>query len=552
MKIRRIPIALRLFLTVLLTTLLITTVSLGVLHWNMQRNFTKYVADVEMQKLDHVIENLADVYKVYGDWGNAIQAQILQMEGDAAPDDYDKLSRWWLRRQYDIALQQRYFQENTLVSAAPSLVAADQAKRELNAEELRFMEKNLPSEYQPFEGLRFPLSSNQNNFRSDRKGNENRSEDNTGKKQFIQMPDRLGLSSRLSLYDAKRQFVVGEPSSEQLSYRPIVVNKKIVGYLGLKPVLNEDDAISINFFSKQKRYLFLVYGLTFIMSLIAALLLAAYFRKPIKRLLNGTRELTRGNYQHQVVVNRNDELGDLFNELNHLAVILNQHENSRRQWVADTSHELKTPLAVLQAQIEAMQDGIRKPTQEHFASMLAQVSSLKKLTQDLADLAQAEAMQLNCYLATVNPWQVIKQEIENFKPKFAQANLHIHATGDGAELQLDIDRFKQIMVNLLGNSIRYTESGGEVHVHTQQDAQQWTVYVDDSPFGLTDEQLSRLGERFYRVDDSRTRATGGTGLGLALSAKIAQAQGGELSFTHSPLGGLRCKLTFPKQLNTKG
>ncbi|WP_180022417.1 sensor histidine kinase efflux regulator BaeS [Acinetobacter sp. YH16044] len=556
MKIRRIPIALRLFLTVLLTTLVITTVSLGVLHWNMQRNFTKYVADVEMQKLDHVIENLADVYTVYHDWGNAIQAQILQIEGQAAPDDYDRLSRWWLRRQYDIALQQRYFQDHSLNAA--SMLATPQQTAEQKTEELKWLEQNLPSEFQPFEGLKFPLSANQNVFRPKEANADEKDKDtgqssqnntnNGGKKQFIQMPDRLGLSSRLSLYDAQRQFVVGEPTDEQISYRPIMVNNQIVGYLGLKPVLEQDDAISINFFSKQKRYLLLVYVLTFIASLIAALLLATYFKKPIQRLLMGTRELTKGNYQHQVAVNRNDELGDLSNELNQLAVILDQHETSRRQWVADTSHELKTPLAVLQAQIEAMQDGIRKPTPEHFTSMLNQVSSLKKLTKDLADLAQADAQQLNCYLTTINPWDVIVQEVESFKPKFEQADLKITATGDGTSLQLDIDRFKQIMVNLLGNSIRYTEAGGEVHVHTEQDETQWTVYVDDSPFGLTDEQLARLGERFYRVDDSRTRATGGTGLGLALSVKIARALGGELSFDHSPLGGLRCKLTFPKQM----
>ena len=554
MKIRRIPIALRLFLTVLLTTLVITTVSLGVLHWNMQRNFTKYVADVEMQKLDHVIENLADVYTVYHDWGNAIQAQILQIEGQAAPDDYDRLSRWWLRRQYDIALQQRYFQDHSLNAA--SMLATPQQTAEQKIEELKWLEQNLPSEFQPFEGLKFPLSTNQNVFRpkesnTDEKDADQSSQSNSnngGKKQFIQMPDRLGLSSRLSLYDAHRQFVVGEPTDEQISYRPIMVNNQIVGYLGLKPVLDQDDAISINFFSKQKRYLLLVYVLTFIASLIAALLLATYFKKPIQRLLMGTRELTKGNYQHQVAVNRNDELGDLSNELNQLAVILDQHETSRRQWVADTSHELKTPLAVLQAQIEAMQDGIRKPTPEHFTSMLNQVSSLKKLTKDLADLAQADAQQLNCYLTTLNPWDVVIQEVESFKPKFEQADLKITAMGEGTSLQLDIDRFKQIMVNLLGNSIRYTEAGGEVHVHTEQDETQWTVYVDDSPFGLTDEQLARIGERFYRVDDSRTRATGGTGLGLALSVKIARALGGELSFDHSPLGGLRCKLTFPKQM----
>lgn len=553
MKIRRVPIALRLFLTVLLTTLVITTVSLGVLHWTMQKNFARYVADVEMQKLDHVISNLAGVYTVYHDWGNAIQAQILQIEGKAAPDDYDRLSRWWLRRQYDIALQQRYFQDNSLMNVSPNLDKAGQHKPILDEAELKMIELNLPSEYQPFEGLQFPLSSNQNMFRPDKK-NEGTQTDSTPsqskKKQFISLPDRLGLSSRLSLYDANRQFVVGEPSDIPVSYRPIMVNNKVVGYLGLKPVLDQDDALSINFFSNQKRYLLLVYGLTFLTSLIAALLLATYFKKPIQRLLNATRELTKGHYQHQVKINRNDELGDLSTEINQLAVILDQHERSRRQWVADTSHELKTPLAVLQAQIEAMQDGIRKPTPEHFEAMLRQVTSLKKLTQDLADLAQAEAQQLTCYLAEVNPWNVVLQEVENFKPKFAQANLSISVQGEGANLQLDIDRFKQIMVNLLGNSIRYTEAGGEVRVHTEQSATHWSVIVDDSPFGLTDEQLARLGERFYRVDDSRTRSTGGTGLGLALSGKIAQALGGKLSFEHSPLGGLRCKLTFPKQLNS--
>jgi len=553
LKIRRVPIALRLFLTVLLTTLVITTVSLGVLHWTMQKNFARYVADVEMQKLDHVISNLAGVYTVYHDWGNAIQAQILQIEGKAAPDDYDRLSRWWLRRQYDIALQQRYFQDNSLMNVSPNLDKAGQHKPILDEAELKMIELNLPSEYQPFEGLQFPLSSNQNMFRPDKK-NEGTQTDSTPsqskKKQFISMPDRLGLSSRLSLYDANRQFVVGEPSDIPVSYRPIMVNNKVVGYLGLKPVLDQDDALSINFFSNQKRYLLLVYGLTFLTSLIAALLLATYFKKPIQRLLNATRELTKGHYQHQVKINRNDELGDLSTEINQLAVILDQHERSRRQWVADTSHELKTPLAVLQAQIEAMQDGIRKPTPEHFEAMLRQVTSLKKLTQDLADLAQAEAQQLTCYLAEVNPWNVVLQEIENFKPKFVQANLSISVQGEGANLQLDIDRFKQIMVNLLGNSIRYTEAGGEVRVHTEQSATHWSVIVDDSPFGLTDEQLARLGERFYRVDDSRTRSTGGTGLGLALSGKIAQALGGKLSFEHSPLGGLRCKLTFPKQLNS--
>ncbi|MDE5411128.1 sensor histidine kinase efflux regulator BaeS [Acinetobacter baumannii] len=551
MNVLRVPIALRLFLTVLLTTLLIATASLSVLHWTMQKNFAKYVADVEMQKLDRLITNLGNVYTVYHDWGNAIQAQILQIERTAAPDDYDRLSQWWLRRQYDIAIQQHSFDEHTLINISPDAGTVNKNSI-FSDEELRTLEQNLPSEYQPFEGLRFPLSANQfrpsDDKNKSKKGSLKDIETQNGKKRFIALPDRLGLSSRLSLYDAKHQFVVGEPpSSDQMSYRPIMVNSQVVGYLGLKPVLDKEDALSINFFSNQKRYLLLIYALTLLSSLVAALLMATYFKKPIQRLLNATNELTKGNYQHQVVIKRNDELGDLSTQLNHLAEILHQHEESRRQWVADTSHELKTPLAVLQAQIEAMQDGIRKATPEHLDAMMRQVSSLKKLTQDLADLAQADAQQLKCYLSSVNPWEVILQEVENFRPKLEQAGLEIEVEGEGASLLLDRDRFKQIIVNLIGNSIRYTETGGKIHIHTNQTPQEWTLYVDDSPFGLSDEQLSRLGERFYRVDDSRTRSTGGTGLGLALSCKIAQALGGTLIFEHSPLGGLRCVLTFKKQ-----
>jgi len=522
------------------------------LHWTMQKNFAKYVADVEMQKLDRLMTNLGNVYTVYHDWGNAIQAQILQIEGTAAPDDYDRLSQWWLRRQYDIAIQQHSFDEHTLINVSPDGATANKNSI-FSDEELRTLEKNLPSEYQPFEGLKFPLSANQFRQRDDKKNKSKRGslkdiETQNGKKRFIALPDRLGLSSRLSLYDAKHQFVVGEPpSSDQMSYRPIMVNDQVVGYLGLKPVLDKEDALSINFFSNQKRYLLLIYALTLLSSLVAALLMATYFKKPIQRLLNATNELTKGNYQHQMVIKRNDELGDLSTQLNHLAEILHQHEESRRQWVADTSHELKTPLAVLQAQIEAMQDGIRKATPEHLDAMMRQVSSLKKLTQDLADLAQADAQQLKCYLSSVNPWDVVLQEVENFRPKLEQAGLEIEVEGEGVPLLLDRDRFKQIIVNLIGNSIRYTETGGKIHIHTSQTLQDWTLYVDDSPFGLNDEQLSRLGERFYRVDDSRTRSTGGTGLGLALSCKIAQALGGTLSFEHSPLGGLRCVLTFKKQ-----
>ena len=147
---------------------------------------------------------------------------------------------------------------------------------------------------------------------------------------------------------------------------------------------------------------------------------------------------------------------------------------------------------------------------------------------------------------------MVEQEVLNFYPKFEQAQLSVEIAGSGSELMLDLDRFKQILANLLSNSIRYTEAGGKVHIHSEDNEREWSLYVDDSPLGLSDEQLARIGERFYRVDDSRTRSTGGTGLGLALSCKMAQALGGQLSFDHSPLGGLRAKLSFSKQTKAQG
>lgn len=546
MKHYRFPIALRLFFTVLFTSVVIITISLGVFQWTMKANFSKYVADVEMQKLDHLVENLAGVYSIYHDWGNAIQAQILQIEGTPAPNDFDHLSHLWLRRQYDIALQQRYLKDNTMLNVSTGIEQHSTLKKQVpTSQEIHLVQQNLPSEYQPFEGLSFPLRHDLWEGAA-RKKMEKSDKDTAHKKQFIPMQDKLGLSDRLSLYDAKKRFIVGIPSSGVVSLRPIIVNSHIVGYLGLKPVVDEDDILSINFFSSQQRALILIYAVTVLASLILSLLLAHYFRKPIHRLLQASIELTQGNYEYQIQEKRNDELGDLAQQINQLAKILHQHEQSHRQWVADTSHELKTPLAVLQAQIEAMQDGIRKACPEHLAAMMRQISCLKKLTQDLADLAQVEAQQLSCYFVESDPWQVVIQEVENFNMKFEQAQLTVTLEGEGTPLFIDIDRFKQIMVNLLGNSIRYTQSGGQIHIHTLQDEKTWTVYVDDSPLGLSDEQLKHLGERFYRVDDSRTRSTGGTGLGLALSVNIAKILGGELTFDHSPLGGLRCQLTFPK------
>lgn len=541
MKNWRIPIALQLFLTVLLTTLCISTISLAVVNWSMRKNFSRYVTQVEMQKLEHLNNNLAEIYQTYGNWQLAINSS--KQPDDKRHQDHDndpkRQSIRWLLRQYEIA----QFQSD--VAKNHSLFERNQIKIK------------VPSHLAPYADS---LPSSQDIAQADKQmsaADKKKLSDNgfpppvleRGKyRRGMLVPDRLGLSMRLALYDARKRLIAGDPTPN-IPMQPIMVQDKVVGYLGLRPAVGADDTLSINFFSNQQRYLLLIFIVSVLLSAVVALLLANNFRKPIHRLLDAALELSKGHFDYRAKVKRYDELGDLATTINQLAVILEQHEQSRRQWVADTSHELKTPLSVLQAQIEAMQDGVRQATPEHLARMKNQVLSLRKITQDLADLAQADVQQLKCYFNQIHPWQIVLHEVENFKQQFEQKQLMVNTEGEDGTLWCDSDRLRQIIVNLLSNSVRYTEEGGQIDIRSWQTADEWFLQIDDSPLGLDDQQLAHLGERFYRVDDSRTRSTGGTGLGLALSKKIAEALGGSLQFAHSPLGGLRCTVRLNRHFH---
>ncbi|MFB2539031.1 MULTISPECIES: ATP-binding protein [unclassified Acinetobacter] len=542
-KSRRISITLRLFLSVLLITVIVSTLSAFLLRWSIQKNFARYVTQVEFQKLDHLNNNLAEIYQVYDGWQNAFDQMIDQQHLREVRHSSEELEQhllcnrnFWFVRQYQIAQQQNEILKN------PALFKARLQNEHSGGDTA------IPSHFNPF-GLE--QESSHDHVDTAKQLTQKHAVNIAQAKlpyseRLEQSTDVLGLSGRLGLYDANKNYLAGAEDNNML-YQEILVDHKVVGYLALRPSLSADDVLSIKFFNTQQRYFLMVYGLSIILSLIVSLLLAKSFRRPIQKLLVAAQALSNGQYQHHVKIHRNDELGDLSAVINQLADILYQHEQSRRQWVADTSHELKTPLSVLQAQIEAMQDGIRQATPEHLEKMQHQVTSLRKLTQDLADLAQADAQQLSLQFKNTDVWAIVENEVLNFQEKFEQKNMTVEVDGTPLQLHTDGDRLRQIIVNILSNSLRYTEDGGTIRLHVEKNSALWILHIDDSPLGLTDEQLSQLGQRFYRVDDSRTRSTGGTGLGLALSKKIAQLLGGDLLFDHSPLGGLRCSVLLPLQ-----
>jgi two-component system sensor histidine kinase BaeS len=357
------------------------------------------------------------------------------------------------------------------------------------------------------------------------------------------------LGYRIGLLDKDRRYLAGaivNPlivafASIDRFGRHLVVDGKTVGYLIVATPQNPDDDLAVAFLVDQQRNLFIVAAISVLLSALVAALLAAYFRKPIRQLVEGARRLEAARFDTRLTIRRSDELGELAHTFNHLAARLEDTERSRQQWIADTAHELRTPLSVLRGQVEALQDGIRSTTPENLAIMLRQVGALTKLVDELYQLARADIGQLSCDKTANDVWRLVEEVLDGFAEKFRVAELTV-AMGTlpaRSTVYCDVDRIRQVVTNLLENCVRYTAAGGGIEVRGMAVRDELRVEISDSVPGVPEHAISHLGERFFRVEPSRNRQFGGTGLGLALSRQILDAHEGRLEFGPSPLGGLR-------------
>jgi two-component system sensor histidine kinase BaeS len=178
--------------------------------------------------------------------------------------------------------------------------------------------------------------------------------------------------------------------------------------------------------------------------------------------------------------------------------------------------------------------------------MLRQVLALNKLIDELYALARADVGALECRPVPLDLWQLASSRAEAFAERLHAADLALElgAPPPRSQVRADPDRMRQVLDNLLENSLRYTAPGGRVALHLDADGDLLRLRLDDSAPGVPQEALGRLAERFFRVDASRSRAHGGAGLGLALCRRLLEAQDASLTFAHSPLGGLRAIITM--------
>lgn len=361
------------------------------------------------------------------------------------------------------------------------------------------------------------------------------------------------LEQRLVLLDADGNQIAGNIERSALfERRPICAKnncagKKALGYVGLNAPIGTGTASDAFFLRAQYSSLALAALIAIAMSAAAAYVIARQLLVPIRRLETGAKTMASGNYTSRIREGRTDELGQLIGHYNTLAATLDQTSKAEREWISNTSHELQTPLAVLRAQIEALQDGIRQPDEKTLTEMHGALMRLSRLVQDLKTLSYAREAQLAIALAPEDLSEIARQAIETAQPK-------LNAKGIDLEFNLpsqvlvacDRGQIGQVIDNLLENAARYTDGPGRVWVNLQEADGFALLTVDDTPPAAPDKDVLRLFDRFYRVESSRSRAYGGSGLGLSICKTIIEAHGGTIVAGQSDMGGLQIAIRLPK------
>jgi two-component system, OmpR family, sensor histidine kinase BaeS len=351
------------------------------------------------------------------------------------------------------------------------------------------------------------------------------------------------------ILNADKESIYGfYPPDEKIIMHPITSRGNTVGYVGMMSPKRFRHPIHLNFLSQQKLALVLgAIGVVMIV-IIISFPLARRLVKPIQAIAAATHDIASGKYATRVSFSSTDELGQLARDFNAMALTLEKHEKERRQWVADISHELRTPVAVLQGEIEALLDGIHQTTPETIRSLHAETLRLKRLVEDLYQISLSDLGTLTYHKENLDLVKTLKDSIQSYRAEFDRKGIALKENIPASMKAVgfaDRERLKQLYTNLLENSLRYTDAGGTLDIVATINDDFFTVDFQDSKPGVAMEDIERLFERFYRVEGSRSRSSGGAGLGLTITKKIVDAHDGMISAHPSPLGGLLIRIKLP-------
>ena len=285
-----------------------------------------------------------------------------------------------------------------------------------------------------------------------------------------------------------------------------------------------------------------------IAGLFTSILLTRLILKPLHQITQSSQRIAGGHYDERVTVPRSDELAMVAVHFNQMAAALEQVEQQRVALIGNVSHELRTPLTGIEGYLEGMMDGLLPSDTATFAQMYQEVRRLRRLVDDLQALSRVEAGQVSLSIETVDLVPVIERVVNQLRPQADALCLQIdfECSQDRVLVSTDADRSAQVLINMVGNALHYTPEGGQITIRVRPNPPTAEVTVQDTGIGIPPEALPYIFERFYRVDSSRSRSSGGSGVGLTVSRQLAWAMGGDLTASsEGPERGSTFTLTLP-------
>lgn len=286
--------------------------------------------------------------------------------------------------------------------------------------------------------------------------------------------------------------------------------------------------------------------ISIVFAAIAGIILAGKISVPVKAATRAAKDIARGNYNNRINTDIcTMELSELGNAVNHMAESLDNQEMLRRRLTSDVAHELRTPVANVSSNIEAIIEGVLEPTNERLSSCYNELERITGIITELEKLRQIEGENMILHIGHVDIYELAKEVKLIFENEMSKKNIRCDIIGEHIDVCVDKDKMSQVLNNLISNAVKYTDNYGNIQITVIQENENVVITVKDNGCGIDDNDIPYIFERFYRTDKSRNRSTGGAVIGLTITRAIVQLHGGTIHVESKKGVGSLFKVTIP-------